>query len=77
MKRISKGIGPVVLVWLCALAAGHAEGTSPPTTAPEWEWLMEVHLPAGEKPARLVDFVLTPDVFDKAKSWTLDDLRFV
>lgn len=83
-----KRTGPVLtLFWLLTLTFGHANddasgsanGNATPPVPPaelleKWEYFAEVGLPGGDKKAPLADFVLTPEVFDKARH-DLGDLR--
>jgi hypothetical protein len=53
-----------------------AQDAAPPASEPltRWQWYEEVRLPDWNKPPRWLDFVVPPDVFDKARL-DLGDLR--
>jgi len=82
-RRIMPGLLVMLtLCWVAILGAqekGSAPATVPAAPAPEaltaWEWFEVLALPGPGK-ARYVDFLVTPDVFDKARV-DLGDLRLL
>ncbi len=81
MKRSSTMVALVLLALASAAAApdaGKKEHPGAPTAPQEklsgWEWYQDVPVPQDLKPGGLADFLLTPEVFDKAREG-LADLR--